>query len=342
MLAYIIRRLLLLPILLLGVTIFVFAVFALLSPEMRASLYLADVPKSPDAMDRIIKKYGLDQPIHIQYWQWLNQVIRGDLGWSKTAQRPVSEALLYYLPATLELSLWAMLPVILVGIWLGILSAVHQDKLIDHTMRVFALVGWSLPTFVFGLLMLMYFYARLQWFPPGQISDWVTREVINGSFIRYTQMYTIDAILNWRWDVFWDSLRHLIMPVITLSYVQWALLLRVTRSSMLETLRQEYIMTARAKGLKESVVINKHAARNAMIPVATMGGLLLIGLLNGVVITETIFNYPGIGRWAADAAIRLDILSVIGFTLFNGVLLVVGNLIVDVLYAFIDPRVRLE
>lgn len=342
MLAYIIRRLLLLPILLLGVTIFVFAVFALLSPEMRASLYLADVPKSPDAMDRIIKKYGLDQPIHIQYWQWLNQVIRGDLGWSKTAQRPVSEALLYYLPATLELSLWAMLPVILVGIWLGILSAVHQDKLIDHTMRVFALVGWSLPTFVFGLLMLMYFYARLEWFPPGQISDWVTREVINGSFIRYTQMYTIDAILNWRWDVFWDSLRHLIMPVITLSYVQWALLLRVTRSSMLETLRQEYIMTARAKGLKESVVINKHAARNAMIPVATMGGLLLIGLLNGVVITETIFNYPGIGRWAADAAIRLDILSVIGFTLFNGVLLVVGNLIVDVLYAFIDPRVRLE
>ncbi len=342
MLAYIIRRLLLLPFLLLGVTIFVFAIFSLLSPEMRASLYLTDVPKSPDAMQRIIHKYGLDQPIYIQYWQWLNQIIRGDLGWSKTAQRPVFEALLYYLPATVELSLWAMLPVILVGIWLGILSAVHQDKLIDHTMRVFALVGWSLPTFVFGLLMLMYFYAKLQWFPPGQISDWVTREVINGTFIRYTQMYTIDALLNGRLDVFWDSLRHLIMPVITLSYVQWALLLRVTRSSMLETLRQEYVMTARAKGLKESVVINKHAARNAMIPVATMGGLLLIGLLNGVVITETIFNYPGIGRWAADAAIRLDILSVVGFTLFNGVLLVVGNLVVDLLYAFIDPRVRLE
>ncbi len=342
MLAYIIRRLLLLPILLLGVTVFVFAIFSLLSPEMRASLYLSDVPKSPDAMERIIHKYGLDQPIHIQYWQWLNQIIRGDLGWSRTAQRPVSEALLYYLPATLELSLWAMLPVILIGIWLGILSAVHQNKLIDHTLRVFALVGWSLPTFVFGLLLLMYFYAKLQWFPPGQISDWVTREVINGSFIRYTQLYTIDALLNGRLDVFWDSLRHLFLPVITLSYVQWALLLRVTRSSMLETLRQEYIMTARAKGLKESVVINKHATRNAMIPVATMGGLLLIGLLNGVVITETIFNYPGIGRWAADAAIRLDILSVVGFTLFNGVLLVVGNLIVDLLYAFIDPRVRLD
>ncbi len=342
MLAYIMRRLLMLPVLLLGVTIFVFAIFSLLSPEMRASLYLQDVPKTPEAMERIIKKYGLDQPIHIQYWMWLNQIVRGDFGWSQTAQRPVTEALLYYLPATLELSLWAMLPVILVGIWLGILSAVHQNRLIDQALRVFALIGWSFPTFVFGLLMLMYFYAKLQWFPAGQISDWVTREVIAGTFVRYTQMYTLDALLNGRLDVFWDSLRHLILPVITLSYVQWALLLRVTRSSMLETLRQEYIMTARAKGLKESVVINKHAARNAMIPVATMGGLLLIGLLNGVVITETIFNYPGIGRWAAEAAIRLDILGIVGFTLFNGLLLVVGNLIVDVLYAFIDPRVRLE
>ncbi len=342
MLAYIIRRLLLLPILLLGVTTFIFAVFSLLSPEMRASLYLTDVPKSPDAMERVIKKYGLDQPIYIQYWQWLNQVVRGDLGWSKTAQRPVSEALLYYLPATLELALWAMLPVLLVGIWLGILSAVHQDKLIDHTTRVFALVGWSFPTFVFGLLMLMYFYARLQWFPPGQVSDWVTREVINGTFIRYTQLYTIDALIQGRFDVFLDSLRHIVLPVITLAYVQWALLLRVTRSSMLETLRQEYVTTARAKGLSERVVINKHAARNAMIPVATIGGLLLINLLNGVVITETVFNYPGIGRWAATAAVQLDILGVLGFTLFNGFLLVVGNLVVDILYALIDPRVRLD
>ena len=342
MFAYIVRRMLLLPVLLLGVTIFIFLIFSFLPPAMRASLYMRDVPKSQDAMERIIKKYGLDEPIHIQYWKWLNQVARGDLGWSQTAQRPVTEALLYYLPATLELSLWAMLPVILVGIWLGILSAVHQDKLIDQALRVFALVGWSFPTFVFGLLLLMKFYADLRWFPAGQISDWVTREIIAGTFVQYTRMFTVDALLNGRLDVFLDSLRHLFLPVITLSYVQWALLLRVTRSSMLETLRQEYIMTARGKGLKERVVINKHAARNAMIPAATMGGLLLIGLLNGVVITETIFNYPGIGRWAANAATTLDILGVLGFTLFNGVLLVVGNLVVDVLYAFIDPRVRLE
>jgi peptide/nickel transport system permease protein len=342
MIAYIVRRMLLLPVLLFGVTIFVFLILSFLPPTMRASLYLQDIPKSPDAMERIVKKYGLDQPLHIQYWRWLNQIVRGDFGWSHTAQRPVLEALLYYLPATLELSIWAMLPVILVGIWLGILSAVHQDKLIDQIMRVFALVGWSFPTFVFGLLLMMYFYAKLQWFPPGQISDWVTREVISGTFVQYTRMYTIDALIQGRLDVFWDSLRHLFLPVVTLSYVQWALLLRVTRSSMLETLRQDYITTARAKGLKESVVINKHAARNAMIPVATVGGFSLINLLNGVVITETIFNYPGIGRWAAEAAIRLDMLGIVGFTLFNGFLLVIGNLLVDILYAVIDPRVRLD
>jgi peptide/nickel transport system permease protein len=155
-------------------------------------------------------------------------------------------------------------------------------------------------------------------------------------------MYTIDAILNGRPDVLADALRHLVMPVLTLAYIQWALLLRVTRSSMLETLRQEYVITARSKGLPERAVIYKHAARNAMIPVATMGGLLLIGLLNGVVITETVFNYPGMGRWAATAASQLDILSVLGFTLFNCTLLVLGNLFVDILYALIDPRIRLE
>ncbi len=342
MLAFIVRRLMILPVILLGVTLFVFGIFSLLDPKMRAGLYVKDVPKTPDAMQRIIEKYGLDDPFPVQYWRWLNQIVRGNFGWSKTAQRPVLEALGHYFPATAELALWAAVPVIVVGIWLGILSALHHNRPLDHTTRVFALVGWSFPSFVYGLLMLMLFYAMLQWFPPGRISDWVSREVIAGTFRQYTGMYTLDALLNGRLDVFADALRHLVMPVLTLSYIQWALLLRVTRSSMLETLRQEYVMTARAKGLKERVVVYKHAARNAMIPVATMGGLLLVGLLNGVVLTETVFNYPGLGRWAATAATQLDILSVLGFTLFNGVLLVVGNLAVDILYAVIDPRIRLE
>ncbi len=342
MLAFIVRRLMILPVILLGVTLFVFGIFSLLDPKMRAGLYVKDVPKTPDAMQRIIEKYGLDDPLPVQYWRWLNQIVRGNFGWSKTAQRPVLEALGHYFPATAELALWAAIPVLFVGVWLGILSALHHNRPLDHTTRVFALVGWSFPSFVYGLLLLMVFYAMLEWFPPGRISDWVTREVIAGTFRQYTGLYTVDALLNGRLDVFADALRHLVMPVLTLSYIQWALLLRVTRSSMLETLRQEYVMTARAKGLKERVVVYKHAARNAMIPVATMGGLLLVGLLNGVVITETVFNYPGMGRWAATAATQLDILTVLGFTLFNGILLVVGNLVVDILYAVIDPRIRLE
>lgn len=342
MIAYIVRRLLILPLVLFGVTVFIFGIFSLLDPVMRASLYVRDVPKTADALQRIIHKYGLDDPIHIQYWRWINQVVRGNFGWSKTAQRPVLQAIGYYLPASLELALWAMVPVILGGIVLGILSALHHNRPLDHTTRVFALIGWSFPSYVYGLLLLMVFYATLRWFPPGRISDWVSREVIVGTFRQYTGMYTLDAILNLRLDVFADALRHLVMPVLTLSYIQWALLLRVTRSSMLETLRQEYVMTARAKGLKEWVVVYKHATRNALIPVVTMGGLLLIGLLNGVVITETVFNYPGLGQWAARAATTFDMLSVLGFSLFGSTLLVFGNLAVDVLYAVIDPRIRLE
>ena len=154
-------------------------------------------------------------------------------------------------------------------------------------------------------------------------------------------MNTLDAILNWRWDIFFDALRHLVLPVITLSYLSWALLLKITRSSMLESLRQDYVTTARAKGLRERDVINRHARRNALLPVATVAGLTVVALLNGVVITETIFNWPGIGSAAADAAASLDVLTVLGFVLFNATLLIIANLVVDVMYAFLDPRVRL-
>lgn len=354
MLAYIIRRLLILPLLAFGVTLLVFGMYAMLGPVERASLYVRDIPKSPEALQRIIDRYCLDCPIHVQYWNWLvgvrnpetgewqGGVLRGNLGWSKTAQRPVLEALLYYLPATAELALWSIIPVILIGIWLGVQAATHQNSILDQAARVFAIVGWSFPTFVFGLLALMIFYAKLSWFPAGRLSEWATQEVLSGNIIQFTRMNTIDGLLNGRLDFVWDALRHLILPVITLSYLSWALILRVMRSSMLETLRQEYVTVARAKGLTEKEVINKHAKRNALIPIATIGGLTIIGLLNGVVITETVFNYRGLGYWTASAALYLDIITVLGITLFHGILLVVGNLIVDLIYVAIDPRVRLE
>jgi peptide/nickel transport system permease protein len=221
-------------------------------------------------------------------------------------------------------------------------AAIHQNQWIDHVARVFSIMGYSFPTFVFGLLVLMFFYADLQWFPPGRLSDWANAIVTSPEFHTYTGMYTLDALLNLRPDIFVDALQHLFLPALTLAYVNWALILRVTRSAMLEVIRQDYIRTARSKGLYERMVINRHARPNAMIPIATIGGLLLIGLLNGVVITETVFNYHGMGLFAANAALNFDAVSVLGIALLAGVLLVVANLLVDILYSALDPRIRLH
>jgi peptide/nickel transport system permease protein len=338
---YIIRRLLILPIVMLGLSMLIFAMLQLLDPVERATLYVTSPPKNPRALAEIIQKYGLDQPIYVQYARWLGQVLHGDLGWSKTAEMPVLTAIATYFPATLELALWSFVPILAIGVWLGIQAAIHHDGLIDQLARVFSIIGYSFPTFVFGLLMLMIFYAALHWFPPGRLSEWATAVVISPGFHQVTGMNTVDALLNGRFDVFMDALRHLILPALTLSYVNWALILRVTRSSMLDVIRQEYITVARAKGLSERVVINRHARPNAMIPVATIGGLLLVGLLNGVVITETVFNYHGMGWWAANAALNFDTVSVLGITLFDGALLILANLVVDIMYAYLDRRISL-
>jgi len=231
----------------------------------------------------------------------------------------------------------------LVGIWLGVISAVHHNDMLDQTIRVTAIIGWSLPTFIFGLFVLFIFYGILGWLPPGRLSVWAQDIVYTGvNFKSYTHLVTIDALLNGNIPIFLDALRHLIAPIITLSYISWAGLWRITRSSMLETLRKDYVRTARAKGVDEHTVIHLHAQKNAMIPVMTMAGMMIIGMLGGVVITETVFTYPGLGFWAASSAQQLDYGSVISFALLFAVAMVVGNLIVDISYALIDPRVRLE
>ncbi len=354
MTAYIIRRLLILPIILLGVTLLIFAMLQVLGPVERSALYVRDVPKNERQVEAIIKRYGLDQPVHIQYWNWLvgitdgatgervGGVLRGDLGYSRTGREDVIDVLIRRLPATLELALWSMVPVIGFGIWLGVKSALNHNKPFDQVARIFAIIGWSFPTFVFALLMLLVFYAKLDWFQPGRLSTAFSQEVIKPGFTQYTHLMTIDSLLNLRFDIFIDALRHLIMPVTTLMVIEVALLLKITRSSMLEEMRQDYVTTARAKGLPEKMVTNRHIRRNALIPVITVAGLTLAGLMGGVVITETVFDYPGIGSWAAAAAVSLDVLSMLGYALFTAVLLVIANLIVDVMYAVLDPRVRLS
>jgi peptide/nickel transport system permease protein len=354
MVNYVIRRLMMVPMILFGVTVLIFGMLQFLSPVERSALYVRDMPRNERALEGVIRLYGLDQPIYVQYYKWLlgskipatgeikGGILRGDFGYSRSASQPVSDMIKHRFPATVELSLWAVVPVIAGGIILGVIAAVNHNNPIDHVARVFGIVGWSFPDFVLGLLLIMIFYANLGWFPPGRVSDWANQIIMSDEFRNYTQLITVDALLNLRVDIFLDALRHLVLPVITLAYLWWALQMRVTRSSMLETLRQDYITTARSKGIDERNVIRRHALPNALMPVVTLAGATVVGLLGGVIIVETVFNYPGIGSAFAAAAVNLDVIAVLAFTLLNSLIMVVTFVIVDVLYAYIDPRVRLD
>ncbi|MCB0026959.1 MAG: ABC transporter permease [Anaerolineales bacterium] len=353
MLAYVIRRLLIMPLIMIGVTVLIFAMLQTMGPVERSALYIRDIPKTEGQIQGVIRRYGLDKPVLVQYWNWMvgledpetgervGGILRGDLGFSRTGREPVIDLLKRRFPATLELAIWSAAPIVLIGIWMGIKAAINHNKFIDQISRVFSILGYSFPTFVFGLLVLMIFYANLDWFPPGRLSNQFNQQILQPDYNQFTRLVTIDALLNGRFDIFIDALRHMVLPIVTLSYLSWALLLKVTRSSMLESLRQDYVMTARAKGLPEKTVISRHVRPNALIPVTTVSAGVLAGLLNGVVITETIFNYPGLGSAAAAAAVSLDVLTMLGFALFNGFLFVGIFLVVDVLYGLLDPRIRL-
>jgi len=339
--SYITRRLLLVIPVLFGVTLFIFGITMMFSPIQRAVLYVRD-PKQLADLPAVIRIYGLDRPFLQQYGTWLRQVLSGNLGYSKIVSMPVWNAIWTYLPATLELAIFATPLIILIGIFFGTTAAAHKDKPLDHVTRVASIFGWSLPTFWLGLVLVMVFYGYFKGFlPPGRLGIDMDIVVNSAEFTRYTHINTLDAILNLNGAVLLDALRHVILPVITLSIVNMAFIMRLMRSSMLESLGKGYILTARAKGLAERVVVNKHARRNALIPVITVSGYIFAALANGVVVTETIFNYKGLGWWAWQSATNLDIPSVLGFAMFNAVLFVLVNLVVDILYTRVDPRVRL-
>lgn len=340
MISYITRRVLILPFVLLGILLILFGMLQLLSPQQKLATFIESPAELKNTdVQVLMKEYGLNDPVWVRFGRWVNDVFHFRFGWSESATMPAKKAFLEFFPVSMELALWSALPIVLGGIWLGTISAVNHNNAIDHLTRVFAIVGWSLPSFVAALLLLMIFYGALGWFPPGRLGLHASTIVHSESFVRYTHMNTIDAILNWNWVVFVNAVKHIILPAIVMSYVRWAMLLRIMRSSLLETLRKDYVQTARAKGLKEGVVIKKHARRNALIPVVTVAGIYIAFLINGLVITETIFNWHGLGRWAVSAAQQFDTSSLLLFALFNGVLLVGANLAVDILYAYLDPRV---
>jgi ABC-type dipeptide/oligopeptide/nickel transport system permease component len=341
MAVYITRRLLLLPVVAIGVTVLIFTLLQVLPPASRAMLFIQN-PEQANAIAAIIRKYDLDKPMYVQYGHWMRDLVRGDLGYSQSARMPVAQAIVTFFPATLELSLYAFVLIVVVGVALGTAAAVHRDGIIDHISRILSICGYSLPVFVWGLLLLLIFYGFLQWFPPERLSLAAGLYAQSPAFHAFTGLMTVDALLNGTWWVLGDALRHLVLPVITLTYFLAATLVRITRSAMLDALGQDYVRTARSKGLAESRVIGRHARKNALIPVVTLSSSILIGLLGGVVITETIFNYPGIGRWGATAALELDVPAVAGFALFAAALTVIVNLVADVLYCFVDPRIRLR
>lgn len=336
----ILRRLIFLPVVLAGVTFLLFCLTQILSPEMRASLYIKD-PRQMHALEEVIQKYGLRDNVFKQYFSWAAKAVRGELGYSQSANMEVSKAIKSYLPATFELALLTMFFVLLLGAGAGAYAAAKKGRWQDNVLRVFSVGAFSLPIFVLGLIMLLIFYAKLGWFSPGRMSFTTEMLVTGGAFKNYTGLLLLDTLLNFEPRAFWDVLSHLVLPAATLSLGSFALLMRVMRGSMLEELGKDYVRAARAKGLSERQVIFKHAARNALIPVVTLAGVQFVHLLAGAVIVETIFNFPGIGRFGVMCAQQLDIAGVLGFSLAVAFLFVLGNLLSDILYTALDPRIRI-
>jgi peptide/nickel transport system permease protein len=337
---YIVKRLILLVPVLFGVTLIAFTLSHVIGDPVAA--YASE--RTPEwQIKQIILQKGLDKPIYVQYGVYISDLLKGDWGYTRSVNdRPVTEVIREFFPATFELTTVSLVMILIIAIPLGIISATHKDKPIDHVTRLFALSGVSMPVFWLGLLMLFVFYYQFQiWGLPSLPSGARLDQLIYPPFTAVTGFYLLDSLLQLRVDVFLDALIHLIMPAFVLGYNGVTVVTRMMRSSMLEVMRQDYIMLARSKGLPERIVIYRHAMKNAMIPTVTMVGLSFGGLLTGAPITETVFSWPGLGRWAAAAILRTDFSAISGFAIVSALVYVMANLIVDILYAFIDPRIRL-
>jgi peptide/nickel transport system permease protein len=331
---YILKRLLMLVPVLLGVSILSFSLIRFAPGDPARTI--AGEHASTQTVSAIREKYGLDKPLTTQYWIWLKQVIRGDLGRSIVSNEYVMKEILDRLPNTVELTFFAMFIAIIVGATAGIVSASRQYSVLDYTTMGVALFGVSMPVFWLGIMLMMIFGVFLRWLPiSGRINSLIP-------FRRITGLYLFDSIITGNWKAFISSIRYLILPSIALATIPMATIARVTRSSMLEVLRQDYIRTERAKGLSERIVIYKHAARNALLPVVTVIGLNFGLLLAGAILTETIFSWPGIGKYVVNAVRMRDYPAVQGCVLFFAFMFVIVNLVTDILYAFIDPRIKYE
>jgi peptide/nickel transport system permease protein len=337
MLRYVVRRLALSAPTLLGITLITF----LISHALPADLVLANLgdhaAQDPQLVAAFRQRWGLDRPAPVQYLVYLEHLLRGDLGTSIASEQPVRTDLALSLPATVELASAGMLAAIVIGGLLGVLAAVRSDTPVDLAVRSITATGVAMPTFWFAILLLFVFYFVLGWAPgPGQLDA----GVMPGPPI--TGMYVVDSLLEGNWPVFRNALAHLVLPAVVLGTVGVGFIARITRATVLDVLRHDYVRTARAKGLAQGRVIWRHAVRNALIPIITVIGVLYAQLMSGTVLTESIFSWPGLGRYAFSAAGNLDFPAIMGVALVIGVFYVALNLVVDVLYAYVNPRIRYE
>lgn len=332
MLKYIAKRLLLAIPVLLGVSIIVFLIMRVFSADP-APVVLGE-HATQEAMAAWRESNGLNDPIIIQYWHFLTGALSGNLGESYYTHTSVTTEVLSRFPATIELALVAIVIATIVGIILGVISSVYKNSIFDAASMVLALIGVSMPIFWLGILLIILFAGMLHVLPSSGRIDPLLQPV-GGS-----GLYLIDTLLAGDMEAFQDALAHIILPALALSMYSMAIITRMTRSSMLETLNEDYVRTARAKGLAKGRVTRHHALRNAMLPVTTVIGLQFGSLLGGAMLTETVFAWPGIGKYVVDAILKSDFPVVQGVVLLIGVIFIVINLLVDILYAYLDPRIK--
>jgi peptide/nickel transport system permease protein len=332
MLTYTIRRLLMLIPVLFGMTLVVFFIIRAI-PGDPAQVILGQ-QATKDAIAALTEKLGLNDPWYIQFVEYVKGLLTGDLGESLRSSTPISDEIWPYLAATLELSLAAMIIAIVIGVNAGIISAWFQNSWFDYIAMVVALIGISIPVFWLGLMEQWLFSLELGWLPS------TGRENVRDPVEAITNLYLIDTLLNGRWDQFGEVVRHLILPSVTLATIPMAIIARITRSSMLEVMRSDYIRTARAKGMRMFWVVYKHSLKNAVIPVLTVIGLQIGLLLGGAILTETIFGWPGIGRYIYEAIGYRDYPVIQSGILIIAAIFILINLVVDLLYVAIDPRIK--
>lgn len=332
MLKYIIKRILMLIPVMIGVSIIVFLIMRVFSPDP-APIVLGQ-HATQAAVEAWRQANGLNDPIFLQYFHFITGALTGDLGTSYYTKMPVLKEIFSRFPATIELALVAVMLASLFGILIGVVSAVKKNSIFDNAGMLIALIGVSMPIFWLGILLIIFFSGTLHWLPSsGRIDPLLQPGSITG-------FYLIDSLIAGNMDAFIDALRYLVLPACALAMYSMAIIARMTRSSMLETLQQDYIRTARAKGISEGRVIFKHALRNGLIPIVTVIGLQLGSLLGGAVLTETVFSWPGIGAYTVTCILKSDFPVVQGVVLLIAAVFVLVNLLVDVIYAFLDPRIK--